>query len=141
MQNIDYRPSPEHLSREFPYTLTTGRSLYQFNVGSMSMRTPNKVLRPTDTLDISLHDARLLDIASGDTVRVTSRYGAVQIAARVSDTVDEGEVFATFQDPKVWLNRLTGPHRDRIVQAPEYKVTAVRVEKRTRPERSRGTKL
>ena len=42
LQNIDYGPSPEHLSREFPYTLTTGRSLYQFNVGSMSMRTPNK---------------------------------------------------------------------------------------------------
>ena len=70
LQNIDYGPSPERLSREFPYTLTTGRSLYQFNVGSMSMRTPNKLLRPTDTLDISPHDARALDIASGDAVRV-----------------------------------------------------------------------
>lgn len=129
LQPIDYIPSPERTSQEFPYMLTTGRSLYQFNVGSMTMRTANKALRPTDTLDISPADAQALNIGTGDGVRVTSRYGSVAMAAHVTDAMKDREVFATFHDPKVQLNRLTGPFRDRIVHAPEYKVTAVKIER------------
>jgi formate dehydrogenase major subunit len=40
-----------------------------------------------------------------------------------------GELFATFHDHAVFLNAVTGPNRDAIVGAPEYKVTAVRIEK------------
>jgi hypothetical protein len=29
----------------------------------------------------------------------------------------------------VFLNRITGPHRDSVVGSPEYKVTAVRIER------------
>jgi formate dehydrogenase major subunit len=43
--------------------------------------------------------------------------------------VTSGELFATFHDRRVGLNSLTGPFRDNRVQAPEYKVTAVRVER------------
>ena len=39
-----------------------------------------------------------------------------------------GEVFATFHDPRVRLNRLTGPLRDGILGGPEYKITAVSIE-------------
>ena len=41
----------------FPFLLITGRSLYQFNAGTMTMRTPNAELRPNDTLDIAPADA------------------------------------------------------------------------------------
>ena len=46
---------------------------------------------------------------------------------RVGASMKTGEVFATFHDPAVSLNRITSPHRDRFVMAPEYKVTAVQV--------------
>jgi formate dehydrogenase major subunit len=126
---LDYLPTAERTSPEFPFVLTTGRSLYQFNAGTMSMRTANRTLRRTDTLDISPSDALALDITNGDRVRVWSRYGSARLLARVSDAMKAKEVFATFQDPQVWLNRLTGSARDRIVQTPEYKVTAVRIER------------
>jgi formate dehydrogenase major subunit len=48
--------------------------------------------------------------------------------------VKPGEVFATFHRAEVFLNRVTGPGRDRYVSAPEYKVTAMRVEKASRPD-------
>jgi formate dehydrogenase major subunit len=40
-------------------------------------------------------------------------------------------LFTTFHRPELFVNRLTSPVRDRQVHAPEYKVTAVRVERAT----------
>jgi len=129
LQRIDYGPTPEETSPEFPFLLTTGRNLYQFNAGTMTMRTPTAKLRPTDVLEISPSDARQLGIAAGEHVRVRSRYGTAQIAARITERVNVGELFATFHDPRVALNKVTSPFRDGIVQSPEYKVTAVAIEK------------
>jgi formate dehydrogenase major subunit len=60
-------------------------------------------------------------------VRVQSRYGEAILPVRVSAQVRPGECFASFHDPAVGLNRVTGPHRDRYVKAPEYKRTAVQL--------------
>jgi len=45
--------------------------------------------------------------------------------------VKPGELFATFHTTEVFLNRLIGPGRDNVVHTPEYKITAVRIEKLT----------
>jgi formate dehydrogenase major subunit len=132
LQAVDYSPTPEVVDADYPILLTTGRSLYQFNVGTMSRRTTNIQLRPTDTIDISPADARALALADGDLARVTSRYGSASLPTRLDPSVPAGVAFATFHDPAVRLNRLTGPHRDALVGTPEYKVTAVRLE-RARP--------
>ena len=55
-------------------------------------------------------------------------YGEAVLPAEVSGRVPQGTVFATFNDPQVCVNRLTGPHRDPHTNTPDYKVTAVRVE-------------
>jgi formate dehydrogenase major subunit len=128
LQRIDYVPSPEHISSAYPFLLSTGRNLYHFNVGSMTMRTPNRKLRRTDILEIARVDADRLGIVSGRRVRVRSSYGSVLMKAQVSDTVRMGEVFATFHDARVALNKLTSQLRDSIVMTPEYKVTAVAIE-------------
>ena len=129
LKRIDYTPTPERINAEFPFLLSTGRTLYQFNAGTMTMRTPNATLRPTDTLDISPADAEQLGLTPEERVRMRSRHGEVEIAVRITDRVKQGELFATFHDPRIALNRLTSPERDRIVHAPEYKVTAVRIER------------
>ncbi|MBL6853056.1 MAG: formate dehydrogenase subunit alpha [Alphaproteobacteria bacterium] len=129
LARIAYVPSPESVSPEYPLLLTTGRTLYQFNAGTMTARTPTNRLRPTDVLDMSPNDANALGIATGDRVRVRSRYGLARMRAKVVEAMRPGEVFATFHNPRVALNKLTGPARDTMVQSPEYKVTAVRVEK------------
>ena len=129
LRRIEYRPSPEMTDGEFPFMLITGRELYQFNAGTMTRRTRNRELRPTDTLDLAPEDAQRLGIDDGDRVRVYSRYGETELPARVSLAMKRGEVFATFHSSAVFLNRVTGPHRDRFVKTPEYKLTAVRIER------------
>lgn len=126
---IDYRPTTEVPDMEYPFVLTTGRTLYQFNAGTMSMRTPNRELRSTDTLDISPDDARNLDAREGEVVQVTSRQGSVDMPLHIDARLRPGELFATFHDPEIDLNRITGAGRDRQVMTPEYKVVAVRLEK------------
>jgi formate dehydrogenase major subunit len=137
LARIDYVPTPEHVTSEFPFLLTTGRNLYQFNVGTMTMRTRNRVLRKTDTLDLAPSDAALLGIRTNDRVRVVSRYGEVTMFARTTDSVTSGQAFATFHDPRIALNRLTSTFRDGIVHAPEYKITAVAIEPAPRPLKPR----
>lgn len=129
LKRIKYRPTTEVVSDEFPFLLTTGRTLDHFNAGTMTMRTPNRELRPTDLLMISSEDSTDLALASGETVRLTSRYGEAVLPVEITDKVRAGELFATFHDPKIFLNYATGPTRDRFTQAPEYKVTAVRVDR------------
>jgi formate dehydrogenase major subunit len=128
LQVIEYQPTPEAIDAEYPFLLTTGRTLHQFNAGTMTVRTPNTVLRPGDLLEIAPADAAELSLGDGDLVRVVSRYGATQLPLRMTDRVKRGELFATFHTVETFLNRVTGPHRDGV-GTPEYKVTAVRVEK------------
>ena len=129
LRPVPYAEPGDLTAEHFPFVLVTGRRLYQFNAGTMTARTANVFLRPTDTLEISVEDARLLGIADGDEVRVRSRYGAVDLPAEVTDTVGQGVVFATFSDPVRRVNLVTGPYQDTRTRTPEYKVTAVNVER------------
>jgi formate dehydrogenase major subunit len=129
LRRIKYRPTPEKISEEFPFLLTTGRVLEHFNAGTMTMRTPNRNLRPTDRLMISPEDCDALGLTNGDTVLLKSAHGEAIIPVEISHKVRHGELFASFHDPAIFLNYATGPTRDRFTLAPEYKVTAVRLEK------------
>jgi formate dehydrogenase major subunit len=126
---VDYRPTPERTTDRYPLLLITGRTLYQFNAGTMTGRTRDNDLRPSDVLDISPADAIALSVQDGDRVRVVSRYGSAVLPARSSAAVVPGQLFATFHTKEVFLNAVTGPNRDLVTGTPEYKVTAVRVER------------
>ncbi|MBK5297994.1 MAG: formate dehydrogenase subunit alpha [Vicinamibacteria bacterium] len=129
LEPIVFEPTPERVDAAFPFLLTTGRTLYQFNAGTMTGRTPNNVLRPTDVLEMAPADADRLALHEGDAVRLASRYGTATLPLRVAEGVKPGMLFATFHTREVFLNQVTGPNRDRATGAPEYKVTAVRVER------------
>ena len=129
LRRISYHPTEEKVDKEFPFLLMTGRTLHQFNAGTMTMRTRNRKLRPTDVLEIAPIDAKQLQLHKGDRVVVQSRYGSASLPVQITRRVKRGELFATFHDAEVFLNSITSPHRDRYVKSPEYKVTAVRIEK------------
>jgi formate dehydrogenase major subunit len=129
LQCIDDRPTTERTSSEYPLLLMTGRSLYQFNAGTMTGRTRNAELRPSDLLDISADDAAEVGVRTDEPVRVVSRYGVAVLPVRVSGAVARGQLFATFQNPEPLVNAVTGANRDRLTDTPEYKVTAVRLER------------
>ena len=126
---IEYTPTPEITDAEFPFLLNTGRSLYQFNAGTMTDRTHNHELRPTDLLEIRPDEAEALGLAAGEVVRLRSRYGHVELPVHFDSGLRKGELFATFHSPKIFLNVLTSPVKDRTVGASEYKVTSVCIEK------------
>jgi formate dehydrogenase major subunit len=132
LRRISYRPTTEKVDEDFPFLLTTGRTLHQFNAGTMTMRTPNAKLRPSDLLEIAPFDAEALDLRNGERVLVQSRYGSASLRVRIVSGLRRGELFATFHTADVFLNRVTSPHRDRYVKSPEYKVTAVRIHKHNR---------
>jgi formate dehydrogenase major subunit len=125
---VDFRETPETVTAEYPLRLITGRSLYQFNAGTMTGRTPNSELRPSDQVSVSPADAERLSLRDGDVARIHSRYGSTCLPVHVDPALRPGDLFATFQQPSTLLNAITGPHRDRTVSTPEYKVTAVCIE-------------
>jgi formate dehydrogenase major subunit len=129
LRRIKYRPTKETVSEDFPLLLTTGRTLCQFNAGTMTMRTPNVELYPTDFLMISPDDANSLNLKDGEVVELSSAYGTAKLPVHITRQVKGGELFTTFHDPKVFLNYATGKQRDRFTLAPEFKVTAVRIDK------------
>ncbi len=129
LKRVDYEASEEAPSAAFPFLLTTGRTLYQFNAGTMTRRTPNSLLHTTDTVDLAPADAERLGLHEGDRVRVCSRHGAAHMPVHVDARVKAGELFATFHAVESFLNQVTGPRRDPITLTPEYKVVAVAVEK------------
>jgi formate dehydrogenase major subunit len=128
LQPVEYHATPEVVSPEYPFTLVTGRSLYQFNAGTMTGRTANNELRPVDLLDMAPADAAGLGLCAGQTARITSRYGSATLPVCITQTTSPGRLFATFHSASTLLNAVTGPNHDPDVGTPEYKVTAVQVQ-------------
>jgi formate dehydrogenase major subunit len=124
---IPYQPTAEVCDDDYPLLLTTGRELYHFNAGTMTYRSPNAVLKPTDTLDISPADARQLGLAQGQPAQISSRYGTAVLPVHITDKMQVGQLFCSFHRADLNVNALTSPYCDNLVHAPEYKVTAVRV--------------
>ncbi|MFI5315620.1 MAG: molybdopterin oxidoreductase family protein, partial [Myxococcota bacterium] len=124
---VDYVASPESGVAGFPYRLTTGRVLQQYNVGTMTRRTPNRALAPGDLLEIHPDDAAREGLADSAPVTVESRWGICRVRVRLSTRVQPGALFLSFHYPETHANRVTGPSRDPRSDCPEYKLVAVRL--------------
>ena len=124
---FDFTPSQEIINHqaEFPYTLTTGRILEHYNVGTMTRRTGNADLISKDTLLIHPDDAHKKGVESGATVRLKSARGSVELHAELSTIVNPGVLFTTFHFPEIMVNNITGDSHDEETLCPEYKVVAV----------------
>jgi formate dehydrogenase major subunit len=127
-----FSPTPERTTPNYPLLLITGRSLYEFNAGTMTGRSRTRELRPADLLEISSEDAAKHGVADGELVGLVSRYGATAIRAHISARMRAGELFATFHTASTFLNAVTGSRTDPATGTPEYKVTAVRIQKQER---------
>lgn len=133
LRPVEYQPTAETVTADYPLRLITGRTLYHFNAGTMTGRTSNVALEQCDFLEISPQDAARLDVSDGEDVLLESRYGEVSLPARLGGSVRPGEVFCTFHNPRGAVNVVTGPGRDTWTHTPEYKVTAVRVRRLDAP--------
>ncbi len=127
---VEWLPPHEQPDAEYPFVLTTGRVLYHFHGGSMTRRTKGlSEIYPEAKVELNPLDARALNVADGDLVRVTSRRGQVVAKAEVVDRTGQGVVFITFHFAEAAANLLTVAALDPIAKIPEYKVCAVKVER------------
>jgi len=133
---VAYAPSPVLAHGEgFPLRLTTGRVLEHYNCGTMTRRSDNVVLHPSDELELHRDDATAAGLGDGDPVRVISPFGEAHATARVSDRMTPGQAFLSFHFPATGTNNLTSGVLDRLADCPEYKMTPVRIEPDRSPSR------
>jgi predicted molibdopterin-dependent oxidoreductase YjgC len=127
---IDFVPPAEVTDKEYPIYLTTGRLLYQYHTGTMTMKTQGlNDLAPSSFVEISRKDADSVGIADGDLLKIASRRGEVKARAKISEKAVDGTVFMPFHYAEGAANFLTNRALDPVAKIPEYKVCAVRLEK------------
>jgi formate dehydrogenase major subunit len=133
LRRIEFLSTPEPTSPKYPFLLTTGRNLYQYNAATQTSQTPNSRLHTTDYLQISEGDATRLGLKDGEIVRLASRQGEAKLPIQIGGNVKPGEVYTTFHCARVFLNQITTAERDRYTKTPEYKVTAVNISRLEAP--------
>jgi assimilatory nitrate reductase catalytic subunit len=125
---VDHRPPAEDIDDDYPIYLTTGRVLAHYQSGAQTRRIP-ALNQASPEVFVELHPdlAERLEIGPGDRVRVRSRRGAAEAAARVNPAIRPDTVFMPFH----WegVNHLTNPALDPLSRMPEFKVCAVNVER------------
>ena len=128
--SIDYIPPAEIADDEYPMYLTTGRLLYQYHTGTMTMKTGGlNEIAPESFVEISSRDAGKYDMQDGSMVDIASRRGNIQAKIKVSKKAVSGTVFIPFHYALAAANRLTNAALDPISGIPEYKVCAVKLTK------------
>ncbi len=128
---VTWRPPAEVVDDDFPVWLTTGRVVSQYLSGTQTRRIGPLVAQyPEPLCELHPRLANSLGITDGDLVRVTSRRGSMTLPATVVETIRPDTVFIPFHwagDKSV--NQLTNRALDPVSKIPEYKVSAVRVER------------
>ncbi|MCH9020061.1 MAG: formate dehydrogenase subunit alpha [Proteobacteria bacterium] len=131
MVPADIVPPDEQPDDEFPMILSTGTLLEHWHTGAITRRASVlDDIEPEAVACLSPTDLARLGVAAGETVRVTTRRGVIEIKVRRDGKVPEGMIFIPFCYVDAAANLLTNPALDPVGKIPEYKFCAARVEKR-----------
>jgi predicted molibdopterin-dependent oxidoreductase YjgC len=122
-------------SAEFPFLLMAGKSYYYWHQNSLMKKTfiPRReynallLLYPQGLVEINSADAERLGVRDKRPVRVVSARGTLQVAARVTDEVRPGMIYAPyFVGPMI--EAFLKPHAE-LIERGEDGVVPVRIEK------------
>jgi assimilatory nitrate reductase catalytic subunit len=125
------RACDEQQDGEFPFLLTTGRLLAQYQTGTQTRRIAElNEVSPEPMLEIHPQMARAANIGAGEMVRVVTRRGEAYFRAQFDASMRMDTIFAPFH----WsgagcVNMLTNSAVDPLSKIPEFKVCAARIEK------------
>ena len=130
-QAVDYRPSDELPDDEYPLVLSTGRTLYHYNAATQTRRDAGPVAKQRGNF-IEMHrkNAKILGVKHGEMVKVISRRGEVEAEVWVSPRVRMNCIWMPMHFAESRANLLTNDAGDSVTGTGEYKVCAVRVEKK-----------
>jgi formate dehydrogenase major subunit len=126
----DILPPAEVPDDEYPFVLMTGRQLEHWHTGAMTRRANVlDALEPGPTASLNPKTLAKYGIKPGDTIRVTTRRGSIELTARADLGVQEKNVFIPFAYVEAAANILTNPQLDPIGKIPEYKYCALKIER------------
>jgi len=124
----EFKPASELPDEEYPFILTTGRILYQYNAAAMTSRSAGLMeIAGEGFIEVNFKDAERLGIKNGEKINVESRRGKITATARVGRKVSQGETWMPFHFPDSPANVLTNAALDDFARIPEYKVCAVNI--------------
>jgi formate dehydrogenase major subunit/formate dehydrogenase alpha subunit len=127
---VEYQPPIEQPDSEYPLVLSTGRTLYHYNSATMTMRESGIADKQEDPFfEVSAEDASNLGLAEGDWARIVSRRGELEARAAITERVYPGLVWMALHFAEAKVNWLTHDVGDSLIGTPEYKVSAVRLER------------
>jgi formate dehydrogenase alpha subunit len=126
---INFKEPAETTDQDYPLILTTGRIMFHFHTGTMSRRA-EKLNQEVSEAYVEMHpdDAAQIGLNGTNKVKVSSRRGEIELAARVTGRIKPGVVFIPFHFAEAAANALTNSAFDPVAKIPEYKVCAVKVE-------------
>src|SRR5918994_2675132 len=85
---LPYKPPGDSADDEFPLILVTGRRLEHYNAGTMTRRTGNLELMPSDWLEVHPLDAAEMGLEEGETVTLRSRRGEVRLPVQITPRIE-----------------------------------------------------
>lgn len=127
----EWRPPYEIEDNEYPFSLSTVREVGHYSVRTMTgnCRTLSQLEDEPGYLQINYNDGQRLGISDNEIIRVSSRRGSVLTRALITDRVQEGATYMTYQWWVGACNELTISSLDPISKTPEYKYCAIKIEK------------
>lgn len=131
---IDYGTESEQPDAAYPFNLSTGRVLYHWHGSTMSGRSKLEEVYPEATCEMDPGDAADLGLETGDWIEVASRRGSIKLRVLVTGRSPSGTIFIPFHFAEAAANVLTTVQLDVRAKIPDYKNTAVSVQKTTPPE-------
>jgi len=129
LQAVDSNSPDETPDNDYPYVLTTGRSIFHYHTGTMSRRTPKLDTEvPRCFCQINPKDANLEGIRDEDELLVSTRRGSITAVAEVTESVPNGMLFVPIHFSESNANELTNSVVDPSCGMPEYKISAAKIE-------------
>lgn len=127
--SVEHSPPGESPDAEYPWLLSTGRTLYQYNAGTMTRRVKG-ITEKSPECFVEIHPSDMEKIGAGDgaMLRVTTRRGSVTARALITRKVKPGRIWMPFHFSEASANELTNDVYDSITLTAEYKVCAASVE-------------
>jgi formate dehydrogenase alpha subunit len=126
---IVFHPQKEEPDGEYPLILSTGRTLYHYNVGNMTRKVAvSNQKQSANFVEIHEDTAARLGISDGQRVAVKSRRGTVTARAVVGRKVRPDTIWMPFHFAEEPTNAVTNDVFDPVTATAEYKCCAARVE-------------
>lgn len=129
LSDLAYRPPAESADAEYPFILSTGRSINHYHLAMTSKVKGLMAVEPEETVRICAEDAERLGIADGEMVKVSSRRGSLTVKVKISPRQRPGTAWMTFHFYETPTNKLLHQSLDPVAKTPEFKVTAINIEK------------